>query len=79
MRIHDHLVHVPGVGERSYERLRAIMYGASPIAEETLRRALDVFEAASTSPRRYSPMLIHPDLVAFRCERAGTPAGAPRR
>jgi acyl-CoA synthetase (AMP-forming)/AMP-acid ligase II len=37
------LVTVPDVAERRYDRLRLIVYGASPIAEQTLRRALDVF------------------------------------
>ncbi|MGH9000688.1 MAG: class I adenylate-forming enzyme family protein [Acidimicrobiia bacterium] len=37
------LVHVPDVRERRYEHLRLIAYGASPIAEETLRQAMEVF------------------------------------
>jgi fatty-acyl-CoA synthase len=37
------LVMVPDAGHRRYDRLRFIIYGASPIAEETLRRALEVF------------------------------------
>ena len=37
------LVTVPDVAKRSYESLRTIIYGASPIAVETLRRALEVF------------------------------------
>jgi len=37
------LVTVPDVAARRYERLRLIAYGASPIAEATLRRALAVF------------------------------------
>jgi acyl-CoA synthetase (AMP-forming)/AMP-acid ligase II len=37
------LVTVPDVGERSYPHLRVIAYGASPIAETTLRRAIEVF------------------------------------
>jgi acyl-CoA synthetase (AMP-forming)/AMP-acid ligase II len=37
------LVLVPDVAARRYESLRAITYGASPIAEDTLRRAMDVF------------------------------------
>jgi acyl-CoA synthetase (AMP-forming)/AMP-acid ligase II len=37
------LVGVPGVAERRYESLRQIAYGASPISEETLRRAMQVF------------------------------------
>ena len=36
-------VEVPGVAERSYERLRMLIYGASPVAESTLARALEVF------------------------------------
>ena len=37
------LVMVPDVADRHYDRLRLIAYGASPIAETTLRRALAVF------------------------------------
>ncbi|MEE2703076.1 MAG: AMP-binding protein, partial [Myxococcota bacterium] len=37
------LVFVPDVAERSYDELRFIIYGASPIAEPTLRRAIEVF------------------------------------
>jgi acyl-CoA synthetase (AMP-forming)/AMP-acid ligase II len=37
------LVAVPDVAARRYEALRLIVYGASPIAEETLRRAIEVF------------------------------------
>jgi acyl-CoA synthetase (AMP-forming)/AMP-acid ligase II len=37
------LVLVPGIAEREYRDLRHIVYGASPIAEETLRRAIEVF------------------------------------
>ncbi|MCH7522957.1 MAG: long-chain-fatty-acid--CoA ligase, partial [Chloroflexi bacterium] len=38
------LVFVPDIAERDYSNLRRITYGASPIAEETLRRAVDVFK-----------------------------------
>jgi acyl-CoA synthetase (AMP-forming)/AMP-acid ligase II len=38
------LVMVPDVAERKYEQLRQITYGASPIAEQTLRRAMEVFK-----------------------------------
>lgn len=38
------LVAVPDVGERRYDDLRRITYGASPIAEKTLRRAIEVFK-----------------------------------
>ncbi len=37
------LVTVDGVADRRYDGLRSIYYGASPIAEDTLRRALDAF------------------------------------
>jgi acyl-CoA synthetase (AMP-forming)/AMP-acid ligase II len=37
------LVGVPDVAERRYDDLRLIIYGASPISEQTLRRAIDVF------------------------------------
>jgi len=37
------LVGVPDVAERRYDALRLIIYGASPIAEQTLRRAIEVF------------------------------------
>jgi acyl-CoA synthetase (AMP-forming)/AMP-acid ligase II len=33
----------PGVAERRYDQLRIIHYGASPITEQTLRRAMEVF------------------------------------
>jgi fatty-acyl-CoA synthase len=33
------LVYVPDVAERNYDTLRTIVYGASPIAEDTLRKA----------------------------------------
>jgi fatty-acyl-CoA synthase len=38
------LVFVPDVAKRKYKDLRQITYGASPIAEETLRKAMDVFK-----------------------------------
>lgn len=38
------LVYVPDVAERRYDDLRLIVYAASPIAEETLRRAMEVFK-----------------------------------
>ncbi len=38
------LVFVPDVGKRDYQDLRQITYGASPIAEETLRKAMEVFK-----------------------------------
>jgi len=37
------LVMVPDVAERKYARLRRMVYGASPVGEQTLRRALEVF------------------------------------
>jgi acyl-CoA synthetase (AMP-forming)/AMP-acid ligase II len=37
------LVMVPDAAERKYDDLRCIVYGASPIAEETLRQAMNVF------------------------------------
>jgi acyl-CoA synthetase (AMP-forming)/AMP-acid ligase II len=37
------LVHVPGVEKRAFPELRFVIYGASPISVETLRRAMDVF------------------------------------
>jgi fatty-acyl-CoA synthase len=37
------LVGVPDVAERRYDDLRLIVYGASPISEQTLRRAIEVF------------------------------------
>jgi acyl-CoA synthetase (AMP-forming)/AMP-acid ligase II len=37
------LAQVPDIAERDYSRLRTIIYGASPIAEETLRQAVKVF------------------------------------
>ncbi|MCH8310124.1 MAG: AMP-binding protein, partial [Chloroflexi bacterium] len=38
------LVAVPDVGERSYTDLQTMLYAASPVAEQTLRRAMDVFK-----------------------------------
>ena len=38
------LVMVPDVAQRRYDALRFVLYGASPIAAETLRRAMDVFQ-----------------------------------
>ncbi|OGO50236.1 MAG: hypothetical protein A2148_04405 [Chloroflexi bacterium RBG_16_68_14] len=38
------LVFAPDVAQRRYDDLRLIIYGASPIAEQTLRRALEVFK-----------------------------------
>jgi fatty-acyl-CoA synthase len=38
------LTAVPDVAQRRYDDLRLIHYGASPIAEATLRRAMDVFK-----------------------------------
>jgi len=38
------LVAAPEAGDRSYESLQTISYGASPIAEETLRKAMDLFK-----------------------------------
>jgi len=37
------LVAVPDVAMRRYDALQLIIYGASPIAEQTLRRAIEVF------------------------------------
>jgi len=37
------LTQVPGAAQRSYSDLRVLGYGAAPIAESTLRRALEVF------------------------------------
>jgi fatty-acyl-CoA synthase len=38
------LVHVPDIAGRRYDALQTIIYGASPIAEQTLRKAVDVFK-----------------------------------
>ena len=38
------LTAVPDVAQRRYDSLRLIHYGASPIAEQTLRRAMEVFQ-----------------------------------
>lgn len=37
------LTETAAVGDREYRDLRTLLYGASPIAEATLRRALDIF------------------------------------
>jgi acyl-CoA synthetase (AMP-forming)/AMP-acid ligase II len=36
-------VQVPDLAESSYDDLEVIIYGASPIAEDTLRRAMEIF------------------------------------
>lgn len=38
------LTTVPDAAQRQYKDLRLIIYGASPIAEQTLRRAIEVFK-----------------------------------
>jgi acyl-CoA synthetase (AMP-forming)/AMP-acid ligase II len=38
------LTEVPDVAQRRYDSLRLMHYGASPIAEQTLRRAMQVFQ-----------------------------------
>jgi acyl-CoA synthetase (AMP-forming)/AMP-acid ligase II len=38
------LVYVPDIDRRNFDGLRTIIYGASPIAEETLRKAAAVFK-----------------------------------
>ena len=42
------LVAVPDIAERSYPDLKSMIYGASPVAEQTLRRAMDVFKCGFT-------------------------------
>ena len=42
------LVAVSDIVERSYPDLQTILYGASPIAEQTLRRAMEVFKCEFT-------------------------------
>jgi len=37
------LLMVPDIAKRTYDSLRQLAYGASPISEDTLRRALEVF------------------------------------
>ena len=38
------LVHVPDLKDRDFSNLEVIIYGASAIAEDTLRRAMDIFQ-----------------------------------
>ena len=38
------LVYVPDIEQRNFDSLEIMYYGASPIAEETLRKAIDVFQ-----------------------------------
>jgi acyl-CoA synthetase (AMP-forming)/AMP-acid ligase II len=38
------VLQVPGVEQRDFSKLKQIFYGASPISETVLRRALDVFQ-----------------------------------
>jgi acyl-CoA synthetase (AMP-forming)/AMP-acid ligase II len=40
------LVGVPDVAERNYDSLQTLTYGASPIAEETLRKAIATFKCS---------------------------------
>lgn len=42
------LVMVPDVAARRYDALRLVVYGASPIAAETLRRAMEIFHCGFT-------------------------------
>jgi len=42
------LVYVPDIAQRRFDNLVRITYGASPIAEETLRRAVEVFKCDFT-------------------------------
>jgi acyl-CoA synthetase (AMP-forming)/AMP-acid ligase II len=42
------LVMVPDAAERRYEKLHTIVYGASPIAADVLRKAIDVFRCDFT-------------------------------
>ncbi|MGB3627662.1 MAG: long-chain-fatty-acid--CoA ligase [Henriciella sp.] len=42
------LTQVPGVDERDFSSLKTISYGASPIAEDLLKRAIDLFGARFT-------------------------------
>lgn len=42
------LVHVPDIAEREFPQLRTMGYGASPIAEETLRQAMAAFRCRFT-------------------------------
>ncbi len=42
------LVMVPDVGERDYKRLHTIIYGASPIAADVLRKAIELFRCDFT-------------------------------
>lgn len=38
------LVYVPDIAQRNFDSLKRITYGASPIAEQTLRKAMEVFK-----------------------------------
>jgi fatty-acyl-CoA synthase len=38
------LLYVPDIAERSFDDLQLMVYGASPIAEETLQRAVEIFK-----------------------------------
>lgn len=43
--IYGALLQVPGVAERDYSNLRALVYGASPMPPPLLRRVLETFDA----------------------------------
>ena len=82
------LTHVPDVAGRDYSRLHTIIYGASPIAEDTLRRALDVFRCrfyqgyGQTEATASLTMLTHADherALAGQARTAAVRRPAPRR
>ncbi|KWV93771.1 long-chain-fatty-acid--CoA ligase [Erythrobacter sp. AP23] len=64
------LVNVPDLADRNYPDLVQISYGASPIAEETLRRAMEIFDCefyqsfGQTESTATLTMLNHSDHLA---------------
>ena len=71
------LMAVPDVAERNYDDLELMVYGASPIAEQTLRRALEVFQCdfiqgygmtETTAAATYLYPVDHREALAGRSE-----------
>ena len=84
------LVMVPDVAARRYEALRTVVYGASPIAAETLRKAMTIFQCdfaqaygmTETTAGTHRVERSRPPARARRPPRAaavGRPAGARHR
>jgi acyl-CoA synthetase (AMP-forming)/AMP-acid ligase II len=72
------LVAVPDVADRKYDALTSLLYGASPIAEETLRRAIEVFGCSFMQGYGMTETsAVLTNLLAVDHERALVPNGRP--